>query len=205
MVRMTDKLRMLLVVLGLAVLAPVGALAEGETTAVERLNKALLSTMQNGQELGFQGRYDALQPTLNETFDFPTMTRVSLGRHWSEMSEAEHNAVVDAFTRMSVSTFAARFDDFSGEHFSIAGTKPGPQNLVLVTSLLHRQNDKPVELTYVVRQTDAGPRIIDVLAEGRYSELARQRAELSSIFSKSGAEGLVQSLNAKAASLAETG
>lgn len=176
--------------------------AEGEQQAIEGLNQTLLDTMRQGSELGFAGRFGKLQEKLTGLFDFQTMARIGLQRHWAKITEADRTAIVDAFTRMSVATFASRFDDFKGEEFTVEGTRPGPAKLVLVSTRVDRPGRDSVNLTYVMRQTEDGPRVIDVLAEGKFSELARQRAEMSSVFNRSGASGLIETLNTKAAELA---
>jgi phospholipid transport system substrate-binding protein len=176
--------------------------ADGERDAVQRLNDALLGVMQRGPELGFEGRRAELEPVLRDLFDFRLMTQIGLQRHWANLSETQRTAIADAFADMSIATFASRFDDHGGERFEIEGEKPGPRDLVLVQTAIHRPDREKVGLTYVMRDGPDGPRIIDVLAQGRFSELARQRAEMSSVFGREGADGLIASLRAKARELA---
>ncbi len=178
------------------------ARAEGEQQAIEKLNAVLLETMQQGQKLCFSGRLEKLAQPLSDLFDFQTMTRISLQRHWKGIGDADRAAIVRAFARMSIATFASRFDNHSGERFVVEGTKPGPRSLMLVSTLVERPGRENVNLTYVLRDTDTGPQVIDVLAQGKFSELARQRAEMSSVFSKSGTAGLIKALDAKASELA---
>lgn len=181
-------------------LAP--ARAAGETEVIQRLDDTLLDVMQNADSLGFSGRYERLEPVLNELFDFPAMAQLGLARYWADLVPEDRGRVVEAFARMSIATFAARFDGFNGQSFEIVGTSPGPRSLVLVKTMLHRPADEAVELTYVMRDTPTGPRVIDVLSAGKFSELARQRAEMSAVYGREGLEGLIASLQAKARELA---
>jgi phospholipid transport system substrate-binding protein len=176
--------------------------AAGELEAIEGLNQVLLETMQQGPALGFSGRYEKLGLPLVNLFSFRTMAEIGLQRHWSTIPDPDREAIVESFTRMSIATFASRFDDFKGESFSVESVKPGPRSLILISTLVHRPGKEAVNLTYVMRDGEAGPEVIDVLAQGRFSELARQRAEMSAIFKRSGAAGLIQSLDAKASELA---
>ncbi|WP_416896234.1 MAG: ABC transporter substrate-binding protein [Minwuia sp.] len=183
-------------------LASVPASAAGEREAIERLNSVLVETMKGGEAKGFDWRYEQLDAPLSSLFDFRTMTQVGLQRYWSDLAEAERTAITEAFERMSIATFAGRFDAYNGERFEVEGEQPGPRGLVLVPSVIHRAGKDSVKLTYVMRNTDKGPVVIDILAQGKFSELARQRAEMSSVYSREGAEGLIASLNAKSAELA---
>src|ERR671915_842466 len=81
---------------------------------VERLNGSLLEVMQEADRLGYEGRYERLEPVLAETFDFPFMAKVAVGRRWNELSEAQREQIVRLFSQMSVANFAARFDGYGG-------------------------------------------------------------------------------------------
>jgi phospholipid transport system substrate-binding protein len=56
-------------------------------------------------------------------------------------------------------------------------------------------------LAYVMRQTSAGWRVVDVLAEGTVSRVAAQRSEIRSVLSDSGGPGLLVSLRRKTSEL----
>ena len=163
--------------------------------------------MRNAEALGYAGRYQALEPVLRQSFDFPFMTRLSLGRAWNDLAPAERERLVELFAQMSIASFAARFDGFSGERFEIRGQSPGPRDAVVVASLLVRPADAPVELNYVLREDAAagGWRIIDVLLDGKYSELAKQRAEFAALLAGGGLPELVASLERKIRELAAAG
>jgi phospholipid transport system substrate-binding protein len=180
--------------------------AEGEAQRViEGLNAALLESMRNADQLGYGGRYEALEPVLRRSFDFPFMTRLSIGRAWSEFAAAEQARLIDLFAQMSIANFAARFDGFSGERFEIRGESPGPRDAVVVESVLVRPADAPVGLNYVLRAGDGGWQIIDVLLDGKFSELARQRAEFAAVLASGGLPELVATLERKIEELAAEG
>ena len=63
------------------------AAADGEPRSViEGLNAALLESMRNADRLGYAGRYQALEPVLRQSFDFPFMARLSIGRAWNDFA-----------------------------------------------------------------------------------------------------------------------
>ena len=113
------------------VIAAMLALAPGlraqETPAqevVQSLHDALLDVMQAADALGFDGRRDYLGPVMDEVFDMAVIARASAGRHWRKAEDEEKQRLVDVVTRLSVSTYAARFDGFSGESFRILAEEP---------------------------------------------------------------------------------
>jgi phospholipid transport system substrate-binding protein len=66
-------------------------------------------------------------------------------------------------------------------------------------------DDDPVELSYLMKQFDGDWRIIDVLLDARYSELARQRAEFAAVLRAGGVPDLVATLERKVAQLTAEG
>ena len=74
--------------LSIACLGP--ALAANEPLQViERLHAALLDVMRNAADLGYEGRYQELEPVLEESYDFPFMIRIAVGPAWRELEEAQ--------------------------------------------------------------------------------------------------------------------
>jgi phospholipid transport system substrate-binding protein len=124
----------------------------GARAVVEGLNAALLESMRNAQALGYAGRHELLAPVLTRSFDFPFMTRIAVGRAWTDLSAPQRAQVVDLFAEMSIANFAARFDGFSGERFAIVDERPGPRDAVVIESQILRPADGPVGLHYVLRE-----------------------------------------------------
>ena len=92
------------------------ALAAGTPEkTIDALNAKLLDTMKQAQQLGVQGRFNALAPVLAKTYDIASMSRMAVGQSWETLQPEQQAAVTDAFGRMMFATYAKRFDGFSGE------------------------------------------------------------------------------------------
>lgn len=192
--------RLACLALGLGLLFPALGPAKAATEAtaiVERLNDALIQVMRNADHLGYQGRYDTLAPVLKEAFNFPAMARISLGKHWRVLDDAQKKEMTQVFARLSVATFAARFDSFSGEVFKILGESEQRNDSVLVRNHLVQRSGKSVALNYVLRRFDDRLRIIDVYLDAKYSELALKRSEYTTVMQRDGFSGLVAALQDK--------
>lgn len=186
--------------LSVAYLSPAPAATEPQQV-IERLHAALLEVMQNAAELGYGGRYEQLEPVLQESYDFPFMIRIAVGPPWRDLDQDQRARVTELFTDMSIATYASRFDGYGGERFEILDQEPAPRDTVLVHSRLVRPDDEPVKLSYLLREFEGEWRIIDVLLEARYSELARQRAEFAAVLREGGVPDLMASLERKIAQL----
>jgi len=171
-------------------------------SVIEALHVALLESMRNADELGYQGRYRMLEPVLRRSYDFGFMTRIAVGRSWADLSPDQQARLTALFAEMSIASYAARFNGYSGQSFEIVGEGPGPRNAVVVQTRLVRPGEAPIQLNYVMRESPDGWRIIDVLLEAKYSELARQHAEFAAVLKGGGVPELIAMLEQKIKDLA---
>ena len=195
-------LRILPAGFALAALPVSASLAAGSPVdTVKAFYDSLLSVMQQAKTLGLKGRYQKLDPAIHRAFNLPLMTRLSVGPDWQKLSPEEQKSLIAAFSDLSVSTYAARFDGFSGEHFDV-DPKPTPSSGgVIVNTKLVQSNGEVVQLNYLMREGDGGWQILDVFLKGTISELATRRSEFSSVLRRDGAQALVQLIQNRAADL----
>ena len=164
---------------------------------IAKLNTVFIDVMQNAKALGYKGRYEKLEPALVEAYDFKEMTRVTTGRYWRSFTDDQKKQVVAAFHDLSIATYAARFDGFSGERFEILGEEPAPADNLRVNNQIVPGSGEPIRIDYLLRQTEGQWRIIDVYLKSSVSELAVRRAEFTDTLAKSGFEGLIADLKAQ--------
>lgn len=168
--------------------------ADPATARVNGFYDTLLSTMKQAKQLGIKGRYDKLAPVLAKTYDLAAMSRIAVGQSWNSLPEAQKTAIVNAFSRMTAATYAARFDNYSGETFQILGTADQPNGDKMVKTVIVQSDGKTVPLNYLMRKSGSDWKIIDVYLNGTISELANRRAEFGAILSSGGPNALVSSL-----------
>ena len=168
------------------------------TTTVAAYHVGMLNALKSDDAKSVNGRFDLFAPVMDAAFDFQTMIKTVAGQHWRKADAADQEALRDAFRRVSVATYANRFKDLpSDAAFIIQDVKDGPRRMKLVESTLNTGKD-PVALTYVVRNTEAGWRIIDVLLGGGISELALRASEYARTLESGGAAALQATLKAQA-------
>jgi phospholipid transport system substrate-binding protein len=157
--------------------------------------------MQQAKTLGLKGRYEKLDPAIHRAFNLPLMTRLSVGPDWQKLSPDQQKSLIAAFTDLSISTYAARFDGFSGEHFDVDPNPTPSSGGVVVSTKLVQHSGEPIQLNYLMREADAGWQILDVFLKGTISELATRRSEFSTVLRRDGAQALVQLIQNRAADL----
>lgn len=193
--------RRLLVGLAFAALASVKAAAAEVDPAAARARSfydVLLETMKRAQALGVKGRYDKLAPAVRAMFDLPAMTRIAVGPEWKSLKPDQQITLIEKFERMTIATYASRFDGYEGERFEVDPvTEPRNANRIVRTKLIPKQKE-PVVLNYLCHETADGWKAIDVYLSGTISELATRRSEFSAILKSGGAAALIESLQRRA-------
>jgi phospholipid transport system substrate-binding protein len=165
---------------------------------VQAFYDSLEDTMKHGDELGFDGRYQKLEPVIQDTFDVPVMAKIAIGSEWTAFSPDEKERMLDAFNRYMVTTYAARFRSYKGQRFEVGEVKQPADNRSLVETRIIRSNGDPVALNYLFRPSEDGSwKIIDVYLSGAISEMARMRSDFSATVTGGGANALIAALEKK--------
>ena len=175
--------------------APVAA-ADSATQVIENLHAELLTVMKQAKELGYEGRYQRLDPIVTSSYDLPFIAKFVMGRQWKTLSGEQKSEFVKTFTKLSIATYAANFSGYSGERFKTISNQELRKGRLLVKSVLIRSSGGEVTLDYVLHQRENRWRIINAIAEG-VSDLSLKRADYSSYLKKKGFDGLITKLNEK--------
>ena len=167
---------------------------------IERFYDGLLGVMKDATKLGYKGRYEKLEPLLKQTYNLAGMGRFTVGPGWTQMSPEERTRLVDGFGRLTIATYANRFDGYSGEKFEVVGETPAQSGSMIVETKLVTSTET-IQLNYLMTKVGEEWRVFDVYLEGTISELAVRRSEFSAILRRDGAEALFKALDQKVAAL----
>lgn len=165
-------------------------------------NSTLLTVMRDAKALKYAGRRDVLRKQLDDVYHLPVMARIAVGAHWRKLNSAQQTTLVTQFSRLTLATYANRFNGWSGEKFEMRGVQPVRDKTVLVKTAIIRPKGDPVEINYLMRKFEAGWKVIDVFLKESYSELATKRSEYSSVLRRQGFDALIRELDAKVAQYA---
>jgi phospholipid transport system substrate-binding protein len=164
---------------------------------VDGFDNALIGVMKQAEQLGVRGRARKLTPEIERAFNLPVMTRFAVGSAWSTMSDADHTALVAAFTRYSAASYAHNFDGYSGEKFVVdpAVETRGPDKIV--KSQIIPGHGAPVVIDYRMRNEAGTWKIIDVYFQGTISQLTTRRSDFAATVASGGASALVAHMDAQ--------
>ena len=172
--------------------------ADPAVAPIRAFYDALLAAMKQADQLGVRGRYDKLAPVIRATFDLPAMTRIAVGPDWTAIPAEQQTTLIESFTRMTIATYANRFNGYSGESFEVDPEVLSRNTGRIVRTKLLRPKDEPVTLNYLMRGSGDTWKIVDIYLSGTVSELATQRSEFGAILKSGGPAALIESLRHQA-------
>ncbi len=169
---------------------------------IQGLCDTLIAVMKAGTKTPFSQRFDMLAPAVDRALNMGTILEVSVGSMWSTLTPDQHSALLDAFRRYTINSYLNSFDNYNGQRFVIDPDlrSVGPSQIVQ-TKIIPVSGDAHA-LDYVMRQTGADWKAVDVLAEGSISRVATQRSDFRALVMRGGSDALLASLEKKAAALA---
>jgi phospholipid transport system substrate-binding protein len=150
--------------------------------------------MEQADKLGTRGRYEKLTPAIRTTFDLAAMTRIAVGPDWNSIPSEQQTALIDNFSSLTISTYAARFDGYSGERFKVEPTAEARNTGRIVRTKLVQSTGEPITLNYLLRGSGENWKVVDIYLSGTISELATRRSEFSAILKSGGPNALIESL-----------
>ena len=159
--------------------------------------------MKNGRTLGQSGRFAKLDPVIRRSFDIAEMARLSLGRSWAGLNEAQRQQMIESYGRYVSAIYADHFDSYAGQKLEVTGEEPAPSG-GMVRSWIIKADGEPVKVDYAMRRAGDGWLISDIYLDSAISEVATRRSEFATILRTEGFDGLVAALNRKADMLTGT-
>lgn len=185
--------------------APLARAADAEAEVrqpVAELQAGLLAVMKAGRTAPFAQRCAMLAPVLERTFDMASVLKLVVGPRWASLGSAQQAQLQNAFFRYSVASWVANFDSYSGQTWRTlsGGRAIGSDGRVVQTELVPVSGETH-RLDFVMRQTGAGWRVVDVLADGSISRIAVLRSDFRGLLADGTGAALSASLEKKAADL----
>ncbi len=199
--------------IGLAVITgmPLSSLGQTEEsvshaeprTVVAQLQSGLVDASNAFADAPIKERYAALEPLIRETHDLPYIARFAMRRYWANLTDQQQSEFMGTFTRLSIATYASRFQGLTDRTFGISGQTDQPRGHVEINGTLLQEDGEILKINYVLHESAEGWQIINIIVDG-VSDLALKRGEYQSVFSDTGFTGLVGYLSGQIGDLMPT-
>lgn len=170
-------------------------------SVVEDLHAQLLDVMKHANKQGYAGRYKQLQPVIEKSFNLPALAQLSVHGYWDDFTPVQKEKFIAAFTRLSIATYARRFDGYNNESFKTLGVSDSARGDRIVRTQLLKSDGDTVSLDYVLRANNEDQwRIINVVAQG-VSDLALKRGQYTGVLKKQGVDGFLKRIKKQVGAL----
>jgi phospholipid transport system substrate-binding protein len=131
-------------------------------------------------------------------FDFTRMTRLAVGRNWSQASAAQQKALENGFRTLLVRTYTTALSRTSGEarvEVKPFASKPGDDETVVKT-VATEPGRQAIQIDYRMAKAPGGWKVYDVVVEN-LSLVTNYRGSFQSEIDRSGIDGLIKVIEAK--------
>jgi phospholipid transport system substrate-binding protein len=166
-------------------------------SAITRVMAIIDDTSLTG-EAGQAEKVKRIKVIVDEVFDYPKLSRQSLGKNWNRITPAEQEEFTSLFSQFLGQVYISKITSFPGSKVEFGGEVPLSDTVREVrTTVQTREANVPIN--YRLTTTDKGWKVYDVTVEG-VSLLNNYRSQFHSILSNKPMEHLLVQLRAKVAS-----
>ncbi|MDX1593429.1 MAG: ABC transporter substrate-binding protein [Gammaproteobacteria bacterium] len=127
-------------------------------------------------------------------FDFVSMSRSVLGKHWRRASSEEQEAFVEEFRGLLVRTYATALLDYTDEKIDFAplAAEEGATDVTVRTTVA-QPSGIDIQINYSMERQEDGWKVYDVTIDG-LSLVANYRSTFGQQIRRLGIDGLIESI-----------
>ena len=140
---------------------------------------------------------DLIETRILPHFNFSTMTRLAMGKHWAQATPEQRKALTSEFRTLLVRTYTASLTLYHDQTIDYRPLKLTPSDTdVVVKSMIRQAGGEPISIDYRMEKTENGWKVYDVKLAG-ISLVENYRSTFSAEIQRSGVDGLIKALAEK--------
>jgi phospholipid transport system substrate-binding protein len=145
---------------------------------------------------------DLIEIKILPHFNFNRMTRLAMGKHWSDATPEQQKTIVDEFRTLLVRTYSNALTTYRDETVKVnpVANLGDNKDATVRTTVFQRQGREPVPIDYSMEKSSEGWKVYDVTVAG-VSLVTNYRGSFSSQIRRGGVDGLIKTLADKNRSL----
>lgn len=178
-----------------AVSLSASAPGDGPRQVVSRTAEEVIAVLKN-KALSPDQKREQITVIVERNFDFATLCRLVLARHWRQLSEEQQAEFTTEFKRHLTITYGKNVENYRDEKVVITADRPEARGDWTVRTVIERPAAENVKVDYRLRQIDGEWKMIDMIVEG-VSLVANFRSQFQDIISKSGPAKVIELLREK--------
>ncbi len=125
------------------------------------------------------------------------MVRLSLGRYYRELTDAQKTQYADAFRQHVTNTYRHTTDHYTDEDIKITGDRKEPDgDWTVLTQIIDTKGNQVVKVDYRLRANNGQWKVIDLTIDG-VSLVSNFRSQFQDIMNNGGFDKLLKLLREK--------
>lgn len=141
--------------------------------------------------------YDMVNELVIPRFDFISMSKWVLGKHWKTASETQRLKFIAQFKALLIRTYARALLEYSGQNIKYYPIEQNPQsNLAVVKTELTSSSNTKLPILYRMHQKNEEWKVIDIAVDG-VSLVTTYRGSFATQIKKNGFDSLLNELSKK--------
>lgn len=127
-------------------------------------------------------------------FDFTRMTRLAVGRYWSQATPEQQQKLVSEFRSLLVRTYSTSLANYKNQTIDYKPLRMSPSDTdVTVKTSVLQPGGQPIPIDYQMIKTPNGWKVYDITVEG-VSLVVNYRSSFSREIQEGGMDKLIQTL-----------
>ena len=184
----------------LLVVVPLGAAAqatEAPDAMVKRIADEVTAIVKTDKDLQNGNSAKVVQLAEQKVlphFDFTRMTRLAVGRNWSQATAEQREALTKEFRTLLVRTYSNSLSQYRNQKIEVKPLQasPGDEDVV-VRSAVIQEGGPPIPIDYRMEKKPDGWKVYDVVIDGA-SLVTTYRGSFNDQIQRSGVDGLLKTL-----------
>lgn len=148
------------------------------------------------QSISLDQREQQLRDIVAKSFNVRVIGKYVLGDAWKQTNEDERAEYLNLFSSYVLQTYTQRLGGYSGQTLRVDESKQHREKDALVSTTIVQEGSDSIAVGWLVRKTNDGMRILDVVIDGKSLALA-QKKEFQTIVARDKVAGLLQLLRLK--------
>ncbi len=184
---------------------PAWAMEMAPDRLVDRTVREVLNIIEQDEKLKHGDKekmLDLIEVKILPHFNFNRMTRLAMGKHWSDATPEQQQTIVDEFRTLLVRTYSNALTTYRDETVKVnpIANLGDRMDTTVRTIVYQRQGREPVPIDYSMEKSPDGWKVYDVTVAG-VSLVTNYRGSFSSQIRRGGVNGLIKTLADKNRSL----
>ena len=167
---------------------------------MEQVTHDVLAILQD-HSLSADQKREKVKQIAYQNINFEVMARLSLGRFWRGLTDAQRNDYQQEFKQLVTNTYGATTDSYTDEDVKVISDRQEQDgDFTVMTRITGTKDDKPdqevAKVEYRLRQQDKQWKVIDFTIDGA-SIVANYRSQFQEVMSDGGIDQLLKLLREK--------